>query len=72
MAKPGAKGTLAAKFVQLTPSLNECVLRAVFRFRDIAGHAQTKPVNLADMHPVQRLESSRITGLSLADPSIFL
>ena len=66
---PGTKTAVTPKFVHFGPGLYERFLGTILRFTGIAGHPQTKPVDLADVQPVQGLECPGIRGLGLFDPN---
>ena len=69
---PTAEMTASARPVQTkgkAPSVppDKRFLRAIFRFADIARHAQTDSIDLIDVHPIQRLKGSRIGALRPLD-----
>src|SRR5436309_6553826 len=59
--QPGGKSRLAAKTADFPKKLDEDLLRQVFRFRDISGHAQAERIYAAIVALVKLFEGFHIT-----------
>ena len=58
--QPGSKSRLAAKTADFPKKLDEDLLRQVFRFRDISGHAQAERIYAAIVALVKLFEGFHI------------